>query len=211
MTNGKVISTISCKVIARITEGQFGRERHGKLAGRKTYSMANQQQYYILQQGVAVWNQWRKKHPDILPDLSGIRLIKANLIRADLSRTDLSRASLSRIDLSESDLGEANLSGTILFQANLNQTNLSKANLSLAFLVRSELIRANLSGAKLREANLSNVDLYRADLSPANVMLCSASLTDKIVRTTGSELSGVSRHNGKSNPVAGRPCACSPR
>src|SRR5262249_3358496 len=147
LTNGKAISTISRMVIEVITIWLLGRERHRKLAGKETNSMANQQQYDILKQGVAVWNQWRREHPNILPDLSGISLIKANLIRADLSRTDLSQARLSRIDLSESNLREANLSGTILYRANLNQTNLSRANLSLAFLVRSELIRANLSGA----------------------------------------------------------------
>src|SRR3989442_15983005 len=88
-------------VIGGTTIWQLGRQRHGKLAEKETNSMANQQQYNILKQGVAVWNQWRKEHPDILPDLSGVSLIKANLIRANLSRTDLSRASLSRIDLSE--------------------------------------------------------------------------------------------------------------
>src|SRR5713101_6007171 len=160
LTNGKVISTISRVIIAGITIWQFGWKRDGEQAGRKTYSMANQQQYYILKQGVAVWNQWRKAHPNVLPDLSGVSLIKANLICADFSRTDLSRASLSRIDLSESDLCEVNLSSAILYRANLNRTNLSGANvrganLSKVDLYRADLMFSDLYGTDLREANLS--------------------------------------------------------
>src|SRR5256886_7564935 len=147
-----------------------------QLIGRKYIGMANQQHYSILNHGVSLWNLWRKEHPDILPDLSGLILIKANLNRANLSRADLNRASLSRIDLIESNLSEANLSGAILYRANLNQTNLSKADLSLAFLVRSEPIRANLRGASLKGANLSNV-FFQAedgirDLTVTGVQTC---------------------------------------
>ncbi len=66
--------------------------------------MANQQQHALLiKEGVKAWNQWRKEHPDLRPDLSGIGLIQANLSRADLSRADLRGARLSRVDLSEAE------------------------------------------------------------------------------------------------------------
>jgi uncharacterized protein YjbI with pentapeptide repeats len=52
--------------------------------------MANQEHLDILKQGVQVWNQWRKGHPDIvLPDLN----------RADLSGADLNGANLRRANL----------------------------------------------------------------------------------------------------------------
>jgi hypothetical protein len=41
--------------------------------------MANPEHLKILQQGVAVWNAWREGNPEIILDLSG-----ANLFRADL-------------------------------------------------------------------------------------------------------------------------------
>lgn len=51
--------------------------------------MANEEHLKILRQGVEVWNNWRKKHPRIKPDL-----FEANLGSMDLSRTNLSGAEL---------------------------------------------------------------------------------------------------------------------
>lgn len=48
--------------------------------------MANQEHLDILKQGVDIWNQWRKEHPDAEPDLSGANLSEANLYRIDLFR-----------------------------------------------------------------------------------------------------------------------------
>jgi uncharacterized protein YjbI with pentapeptide repeats len=64
--------------------------------------MANQEHFDFLKKGVQAWNQWRKKHPNIRP----------NLVRANLSG-----AVLSSVDLSEADLSEANLSGADLSEA----------------------------------------------------------------------------------------------
>jgi hypothetical protein len=40
-------------------------------------SMANPEHLKILERGVDAWNEWRKEHPEIVPDLS----------EADLRRT----------------------------------------------------------------------------------------------------------------------------
>jgi hypothetical protein len=42
--------------------------------------MADPQHLQIIQQGVDAWNEWRKKNPALIPDLSS----------ADLSNTNLS-------------------------------------------------------------------------------------------------------------------------
>ena len=42
--------------------------------------MANPEHLQILKQGVEAWNQWRREHRDIMPDLD-----RANLDGADLS------------------------------------------------------------------------------------------------------------------------------
>jgi uncharacterized protein YjbI with pentapeptide repeats len=89
--------------------------------------MANQEHLDILRQGVEIWNQWRRQHPDIEPDLSG----------ADISDTQL--VFLTGGDVIEIDLSGVNLSGAVLWGADLLAASLKKANLSRANLTRSQL------------------------------------------------------------------------
>lgn len=141
--------------------------------------MANEEHVKMLDQGVAVWNKWRRENPDIQPDLRGANLIGADLGKADLSRASLNRADLSRADLrganliradlSGASLREADLSGANLRGASLRGANLSGASLFRANFLRANFFRADLSGADLRAVNLSGVDLSRADLSGANL------------------------------------------
>ena len=58
--------------------------------------MANKKHPDILKRGVEVWNEWRRKHPTIRPNLRRADLSEANLRRADLSKADLSKADLSK-------------------------------------------------------------------------------------------------------------------
>jgi hypothetical protein len=135
--------------------------------------MANDEHVALLKQGVAAWNEWRRKSPDIRPDLS-----EANLSEATLSGANLSGAKLSRTNLSGANLGEANLIRADLDEANLTRANLSGADLSWANLYeatrfRADLSRANLSAnlidANLSEANLSAATLIKAKLGGANL------------------------------------------
>jgi uncharacterized protein YjbI with pentapeptide repeats len=129
--------------------------------------MANQDQLALLKQGVEVWNQWRKEHPDIRPDLSGANLSGANLHGANLERANLHDADLSNADLHQTNLGFTNFNNADLHQANLSgadlwRANLSQANLHYADLSWTEFIRADLSGADLSQANLHYTDLSQA-------------------------------------------------
>ena len=47
--------------------------------------MANTQHVDMLQEGVEVWNEWRKQNPAIRADLSGAMLQKTNLTGAILT------------------------------------------------------------------------------------------------------------------------------
>lgn len=47
--------------------------------------MASQEDLNLLKQDVEAWNQWRKEHPDIQPDLKDANLYKANLSGANLN------------------------------------------------------------------------------------------------------------------------------
>jgi uncharacterized protein YjbI with pentapeptide repeats len=82
----------------------------------------------ILLQGVAAWNEWREKNPELFPDLSGADLHEANLRGANLT--------------------SANLSGAKLSEANLYMANLSGADLEGAQLIRTILRVRSSPGAE---------------------------------------------------------------
>jgi uncharacterized protein YjbI with pentapeptide repeats len=111
--------------------------------------MANEEQLKILEQGVEVWNQWRKKHLDEKINLRGENLEGANLSRANLSRVDLQRAELIGANLSGADLCDAVLQGAKLDRANLNGANLERADLRGADLIQITLCEANITGGYL--------------------------------------------------------------
>jgi len=95
--------------------------------------MANQEQLEILAQGVAAWNAWRKKNPDVRPDLG----------EAEFSGADLQNANLKWAKLQG-----ANLQGTNLRDANLRDVNLKDANLANA-----DLSNACVSGVRYNRKN----------------------------------------------------------
>ena len=51
--------------------------------------MANDKHVALRKKGVAAWNEWRAKNPDIRPDLREADLRGANLGEADLRGADL--------------------------------------------------------------------------------------------------------------------------
>ena len=104
--------------------------------------MANEEHVAKLKEGVNVWNDWRGRFPEIIPDLE-----EANLEKADLKG----------FNLSEANLKKANLGGAFLTKCNLQEADLREADLTGA-----KLESANLREAKLREAKLEGADLYEA-------------------------------------------------
>jgi hypothetical protein len=76
--------------------------------------MADEEHLKILRQGVDAWNEWRRKNPQLLPDLS----------RANLSGADLSGANLVRADLCNATLFGGNIYGASIWDIKVNdQTN----------------------------------------------------------------------------------------
>jgi uncharacterized protein YjbI with pentapeptide repeats len=155
--------------------------------------MANPEHVTVLKQGVAAWNAWRIKYPDIQPDLQGADLSIVNLSRADLSevylfqanlhQSDLRGANLHEADLRRADLGGADLRGTDLSGAKLNgaslfQANLHEADLRGENLHQADLRIADLSGANLFQADLSGTNLFQADLSLADLRTANLSRAD---------------------------------
>jgi uncharacterized protein YjbI with pentapeptide repeats len=179
--------------------------------------MAKQEHLDLLKRGVEIWNQWRKEHIDIQPNLfqahlgrahlggahlggaylngahldgahlDGAYLNGARLNEATLIGADLRGADLREADLSRADLRRASLRGANLGGAHLEGARLDGAYLNGARLNEATLIGADLRGAELREADLSRADLRRASLSFAN--LTGADLRNTDLREA--DLSGV--------------------
>jgi Pentapeptide repeats (8 copies) len=158
--------------------------------------MANDEHVALLKQGVAAWNAWREKNPDIRPDLSdatlGVNLSRANLSGTNLSKAVLVHANLGEADLSGAmldwaDLSGADLSGANLLSAQLMEANVSGANLSGAHLYWANLTGANLNAVVLFNAELNSAELIGAKLSGAN--LSGANLT--LANLTGANLTGA--------------------
>jgi hypothetical protein len=116
--------------------------------------MANQEQIALLKQNVAMWNWWRKKHPEIHPDLSG-----ANLSRTDLHAADLHGVNLRGAHLVSSDLSEANLVGADLREANFSNADLHGANLNGAIEAKTNLSGATLTYCSIYGLSVGDVQL----------------------------------------------------
>ncbi len=119
--------------------------------------MANPEHLQILEQGVEVWNAWRRQHRDITPELTEANLTSASLVEADLTGAVLFRAFLER----------AFLMGADLTSANLTSANLTNAYLTSADLLETNLTRANLTRADLSEAVLYNTTFGNTNLTAA--------------------------------------------
>src|SRR5258708_7976108 len=135
--------------------------------------MANRQQLSILKQGALPWNEWRKKNPDVRPDL-----YEASLAGANLRGANLSGANLGGAELASADLQEVNLLGATAVEANLHEANLHKADLGFADLTFAHLSSANLTTARLWKADLTAAKLSGADLSAADLTMAMLRETD---------------------------------
>jgi|SRR5579884_231753 len=172
--------------------------------------MANQEHVKILMQGVDLWHEWRKRHPDIEPDLHEADLQGVNLRGADLHAVDLMGANLREAILNGAILTFAQLGGADLREADLGYKEVERdhithvfagavlcfADLSEANLSRIRLVHADLSGAILNKANLSEADLAYANLTEAN--LKSANLTGANLRQAvlfATDLNGADLHS----------------
>ena len=153
---------------------------------KKSVLMTNQQHLDMLKQGVRIWNKWRKKHPEVQPDLrkanladlnkgmlNGVNFHRADLAGANLSKAILSSARLSYAELSEADLSGANLSHADLSGAHFKETNLISTKLSHASMRVTEFVDVNLSTARgldtVRHWGPSSIGLDTIHRSKGNI------------------------------------------
>ena len=90
--------------------------------------MADEEHLRIIRQGVNIWNEWREKHPELIPDLSGADLFMANLSRASLTGAIPMGALLIETDLRGADLTGSSIYGAAVWDIKVddetNQQNL---------------------------------------------------------------------------------------
>jgi uncharacterized protein YjbI with pentapeptide repeats len=121
--------------------------------------MPDDQHLALLREGAASWNRWREENPDIIPELSG----------ADLRKADLKGYQLFQSNLAEADLSEADLRGADLNRTSFYKSRLEKANLSCADLFGADFFEANLSGADLRGTQAAATKFKNCQLTGAYI------------------------------------------
>ncbi|MCF3628303.1 pentapeptide repeat-containing protein [Thalassospiraceae bacterium LMO-SO8] len=122
----------------------------------------------IDQDGVAVWNEWRKSTNPEHTDLSGVSLPARYLRSGHFRNTNFEGADLHGADLNNADLTQANLVGANLAGANLQNAKLDGANLDGAVGHGAHFGGASLIGVIFTNANLENAKFGSSDLRNAN-------------------------------------------
>jgi uncharacterized protein YjbI with pentapeptide repeats len=137
-----------------------------------------------LAKGVNTWNTWRKKHPDITPDLSAISSrsmaydLKEAGARLDNLKSPVGSSGLT-LNLHGVNFEGTDLSGVDFRDAGLTHANFRNSKLSMVSLDRARLDYADFRGANLNQVRFQNAVLFhamleRVDLQRAN--LCKANL-----------------------------------
>lgn len=136
--------------------------------------MANQEHLALLQQGVEAWNNWKREHPQIKPDLDhaqleNIDLSNSNLISASFRGAHLSHVSLVRAHLMGADFSDATLHEVEFIKAHINGANFHHSDLSGVDLRNTELMYANLTQANLYFASLARANLRGSNFTQASM------------------------------------------
>ena len=102
---------------------------------RKTNYAGNEQHLQVLKESLRrgsnrFWNQWRKDHPRVVPDLRRVILAGRWLVRYNFDRARFDGADFRQADLGSAHLERACLKGAKLILANLSSVHAAKANLS---------------------------------------------------------------------------------
>lgn len=127
------------------------------------YNMANPEHLNILEQGVDVWNKWRKENPDVKPDLNGAELNKMDFSNANFSDTRMEFTQLTNSNLTETNFYNAQLFNAFFNRAKVIRTDFTDAQLRQAVFAQTEFsypnfFRAGLTGTKFFSTNLNNAD-----------------------------------------------------
>ena len=158
--------------------------------------MADAQHEEVLRQGVKEWNRWRRRHPDVVPDLSreptpdNLEADIDTLVSAVLNQLAPGRAPTEHDGLRGADLNQVNFRGVKLSRAFLDGATFIEADLRAAQLDDAHMTGCVLTGARLGKATLRKADLTAATLRWADL--------------TGTDLTGAALPHANLNDVRAR-------
>jgi len=130
--------------------------------------MATQNHLKILKDGWRTWQDWRREHPDIIPNLKRATLSGVDLVDFDLTRVNFRGADLSYATIAVTSLAYANLASADPGRADAGMSNLQGAVLYEAKLGETQFVDSDLRGADLRGAYCASTNFRGADLRGVN-------------------------------------------
>jgi TIR domain/Pentapeptide repeats (8 copies) len=163
--------------------------------------MANAEHLKILRKGKNIWDDWRRRHLVVEPDLSGAILHGADLTGADFGPADLIDLNLRGVKFHGATLINAKLCGANLVGADLQGAELRFADFSGANLYNTNFRNANLSGANFNRAFIGDTAFVNIDLREVKGL-------EEVLHSKPSEISmsTIFRSEGKIPDVFLRGC-----
>jgi len=125
--------------------------------------MANEEHLKTFRKGKKAWNAWRKKYPDIKPDLTECNLKNMNFSGYDLRKTDFYGAHLEKAKFAKSEVWEASFAGCFMDSADFRGTELGYANFYQADLHNAKFRNVYAPSVNFLEARLTKADLRGGD------------------------------------------------
>ena len=148
--------------------------------------MANSEHVEIFKNGVAAWNQWRKRNNSIKPDLSDIKFLGDIYVGNHI------------YDLpcyANYDFSGCNFNRTSMRNCMFTRCNLSDCNIHFSDLVDSYWDECDFSHASLRVSKIGSAEFIACDFTCADLSYCSAEETNftdsKLIATNLSNVSLV--------------------
>src|ERR1035437_4352963 len=123
---------------ARRTKQWKNLARTQTLSSESAKHMANPEHLNRLLSGIEAWNTWRTQD-NVVVDLSGANLAKAELPGANLWGAHLHRVTFHGANLAGAKFAQARLAGSNFFAAHLAQADFSHAALDLVTFVEANL------------------------------------------------------------------------
>lgn len=121
----------------------------------------------LIKSGVNIWNEWRIKNPQLLPDLSWSSISSMDLTGINLESTNLKLAFCKGCNFSN-----ANLRHTVFFGANLENsifenTEIDNVNFEGALLKNAIFINSKVTNCNFKLANLEGALFQNSDVTGA--------------------------------------------
>jgi uncharacterized protein YjbI with pentapeptide repeats len=163
--------------------------------------MANQAHLDILDKGSKAWNAWRKKNPDIEPDLSECDRSFKNFAHYDLRKVNFFNSYLEKTKFVGADLWEASFPGCKLNYADMRGTHLGYGNFYQAELRGVKLTDVYAPAVNFLEAKMADIDIRHGDFREGDFRqtdLTNANLSDSLFLSAdfdGANLTGADFRN----------------